>query len=199
MDNDFVKRQYDLIADEYMKSRDAFNNSHYLDRLLSLLSPESLILDIGCGPGVPIDRYLANHHHDIIGIDISRRQIALAREHVPEGDYSVKDMSTLREGEYTVDAVVSFYAIFHTPRETHQSTLHKIYSFLKPGGYMLITMGSTDWVGKEQDFFGSEMYWSHYDAKKNRELVDHAGFTVILDEIDTTAGEKHQIILARKA
>ena len=31
-------------------------------------------------------------------------------------------------------------------------------------------MGSSDWEGKEKDFHGAEMYWSHYDAKKNREL-----------------------------
>lgn len=51
--------------------------------------------------------------------------------------------------------------------------------------------------GKEDDFFGGEMYWSHFGAKENRRLVENAGFKVLLDEIDKTGGEKHQILLAQ--
>lgn len=125
--------------------------------------------------------------------------IELAKQNVPEAEYKVEDMTNLKNGEYTVDAVVSFYAIFHTPRETHQELLHKIHSFLSKPGYLLITMGSTEWEGKERDFHGTEMYWSHYDSEKNRELVEKAGFEILIDEIDGTGNEKHQVILAKKS
>ena len=107
--------------------------------------------------------------------------IELAKQNVPEAEYKVEDMTHLKNGEYKIDAVVSFYAIFHTPSETHQELLHKINSFLNQSGYLLITIGSSEWEGKEQDFHGAEMFWSHYDSRKNREMVEEAGFEIIVD------------------
>jgi hypothetical protein len=43
------------------------------------------------------------------------------------------------------------------------------------------------------------MYWTHFGAAKNRELVEAAGFTIELDEIETEASERHQVILAKRA
>jgi hypothetical protein len=56
-------------------------------------------------------------------------------------------------------------------------------------------MGASDWEGSE-DFHGAEMYWSHFGPVRNRELVEEAGFTVVMDEIDESGGERHQVILA---
>ena len=81
--------------------------------LADLLKPGATILDVGCGSGLPVDKYLVEKGYDVIGIDLSAKQIALARQNVPEASYQVKDMVDLRHGEYQVDAVVSFYAIFH--------------------------------------------------------------------------------------
>ena len=69
-------------------------------------------------------------------------------------------------------------------------------SFLQPGGLLLLTMGASEWEGKEDDFCGAEMYWSHYGAEQNLKLVKEAGFSVLFNEIDTTGGEKHLIVLA---
>jgi cyclopropane fatty-acyl-phospholipid synthase-like methyltransferase len=116
---------------------------------------------------------------------------------VSEASYEVRDMSELHDGEYHVDAVVSFYAIFHTPRENHADLLKKFNSFLKPHGYLLITMGAIDWEGKEDNFCGSEMYWSHYGAEKNKELIEEAGFEILFSKVDDAGGEKHLIIFAK--
>jgi predicted TPR repeat methyltransferase len=42
---------------------------HYLDRLLALCPPNPKILDLGCGTGLPIDKYLADHEADLTGIE----------------------------------------------------------------------------------------------------------------------------------
>lgn len=198
MTNDFVKQGYNKIAEDYDATRDQFENNKYLDKLNFLLNPHSQILDIGCGAGKPVDCYFVNKGHNILGIDISENMIKLAKQNVPLAEYKVEDMSRLQVGEYHVDAIVSFYAIFHTSRETHAVLLKKISSFLLTSGLILISMGSSEWEGKEQDFHGTEMFWSHFDAKTNSQLVMNAGFEILLDEIDGTSNEKHQIILARK-
>lgn len=63
------------------------------------------------------------------------------------------------------------------------------------GGLILVTMGSGEWEGTEEDFHGSKMWWSHYGAEKNKEIVKNAGFEILLDEIDTSGNERHLFIL----
>ncbi|QQS38433.1 class I SAM-dependent methyltransferase [Candidatus Woesebacteria bacterium] len=196
--NQKVKAGYNIAAKNYTSEfRDQFKNEKHLAKLVDVLSPRSSILDVGCGAGKPIDSYLVSKGMKVTGIDISEAQIELAKSYVPEANYEVRDMSELQDGEYEVDAVVSFYAIFHTPRENHADLLKKFKSFLKSDGYLLITMGANDWVGKEDNFCGSEMYWSHYGADKNKELIEKAGFDIIFSEVDDAGGEKHLIILAK--
>lgn len=196
--NQKVKAGYNVAAKNYSSEfRDQFKNEKHLSELVAVLQPSSTILDVGCGAGKPIDSFLVSNGMTVIGIDISEAQIELARSSVPEATYEVKDMSELQDSEYQVDAVVSFYAIFHTPREKHIDLLKKFRSFINIGGYLLITMGASDWEGKEDNFCGSEMYWSHYGEEKNLELVAEAGFEIIKSEIDHSGGEQHLVILAK--
>ncbi len=196
--NQKVKAGYNVAAKNYSSEfRDQFKNEKQLAKLVEVLQPKSNVLDVGCGAGKPIDSYLVSKGMRVSGIDISEAQIELAKSYVPEASYKVRDMSELKDSEYHVDAVVSFYAIFHTPRENHADLLKRFKSFLKSGGYLLITMGASDWEGKEDNFCGSEMYWSHYGAEKNRELIEQAGFEIIFSEVDDAGGEKHFVILAK--
>ncbi|OGE18583.1 hypothetical protein A3J19_01305 [Candidatus Daviesbacteria bacterium RIFCSPLOWO2_02_FULL_41_8] len=193
-----VREGYNKAAESYSSSRDQFSNTKYLEKLANLLQPGATVLDLGCGSGVPIDKFLIDKGFEVIGIDISEIQIELAKQNIPNTEFFVKDMSELKNGEFSVDAAVSFYAIFHTPREEHQELFKKINSFLPEGGLILVTMGSGEWEGEEDDFHGAKMWWSHYGAEKNKEIIEKAGFEIILNEIDTSGGERHLFILARK-
>ena len=197
MSKDIVINGYNKVAKRYMAARDLFVNSRYVEKLDSLLKPDSLILDLGCGSGKPIDKFFVYRGHQVIGIDIAKKQIKLARKNVPRARYLVKDISDLRKEEFSVDAVVSFYTIIHVPRETHQELFQKINSFLPAGGLVLVTMGSSERQGTG-DFYGVDMYWSQYGPDKNREIIQKAGFEIILEETDATGTEKHQVILATK-
>ena len=196
-DKDLVRKGYDKIAKKYMLARGQYVNRRYLEMLNNLLRPRSVILDLGCGAGKPIARFFIDGGHNVIGIDISKKQIKLAKSNVPEAGYTVKDISNLEREEYQVDAVVSFYVILHIPRETHEELFSKINSFLPAGGLILLTMGYSEWEGIE-DFYGTKMYFSHYGSEKNKEIIERAGFEVILNAIDASRGEEHQVVLARK-
>lgn len=198
MTNDLVKTGYDIGAADYAAQRDQFESIKYLEMFSTLVEKGKTVLDVGCGAGRPVDEYLVTQGFAVNGIDLSENMIALAKENVPEAFYEVKDMTTLKEGEYCVNGIVSFYAIFHTPKEQHQEILRKFASFMPNGGALLITMGSGEWEGTEENFHGAKMFWSHYGAEKNVEMVEHAGFTIVLNEIDGSANEKHQVIIAKK-
>ncbi|MCX6791021.1 MAG: methyltransferase domain-containing protein [Candidatus Gribaldobacteria bacterium] len=197
MKQKIVTEGYDKVAENYLAQRNEFKNFLYLERLKSLLPHGSKILDIGCGAGVPIDKYLIEKGYVVTGIDVSEKQIELAKKNVPQAIYAIKNMSELQNSEDQAGAIVSFYARFHTPRETHQELFKKFNSFIPLGGLILITMGASEWEG-EEDFHGVNMYWSHYDSEKNKEIIQNAGFQIIFNEIDTSGKEKHQVILAKK-
>lgn len=191
-----VRSGYERAAVRYAAARDLFENEPHLERFIGLCSPPARVLDVGCGSAVPVDRYLVDHGYRVTGIDVSPRQIELAKAQVPEGCFQVRNMLDLLAGEFNVDGLVSFYAVFHTPRKNHSQLLRRFASFVRPDGTLLITMGVNRWEGTESDFHGVEMYWSHFDADTNRQLVEAAGFDIKFAEIDERGGEAHQVILA---
>ncbi len=199
MNKGLVREGYNLAADDYAKTRNQSSNIKYLKKFSALLKENSTIFDIGCGAGLPIDKFFIEKGHQIIGIDVSGKQIGMARRNIPEAKYEVKDMSELKKNKYKVDGVVSFYAIFHIPREEHQDLFLKFNSFLPVGGMLLVTMGANEWEGVDDNFHGAQMWWSHFGPKKNREIIENAGFEILLNEIETSDGKNHQVILAKKS
>lgn len=197
MNTDLIRKGYNRIAPQYARKRETLRSGKYLTKFLQLLPAQSLVLDIGCGDGVPVDSTLIKHDHLVIGIDTSSEQIALAKRNCPTGDFQIMDMQTLAPHQYSVDAVVSFYAIFHIPRENHLELLKTINTFLPIEGYLLITLGDQDFEGFHE-LLGTQMWSSHYGAKQNAELVEAAGFEILLNELDRSGGERHQYILAQK-
>lgn len=194
---DLVRVGYDKIAGTYLANRDRLKSGKYVQQLLKYLPKNSMVLDLGCGAGVPVDDVLLKGGHDVIGIDISSEQIKLARKNCPRGQFMVGDIQDLQMGEYQVDAVISFYTIFHVPREKQSELLKKMASFLPKGGMLLITMGDREFEG-EHVLHGEPIWSSQFGTAKNRQMVESAGFKIITDEIDTSGGERHQVLLGKK-
>lgn len=192
-----VKEAYNLCADAYSLNRDIFANQKYLEKLKTYLKANSQILDVGCGAGKPVDDYLAFNGHQVTGVDISEKQIELAQANVPEATYLVGDMSEMDFRQNSFDAVVSFYAIFHIPKEDHLELFKRIFNLLKDGGLFLVTLGYEEWESCEE-FCGVTMHWSHYDKDKNLQLVKQTGFEIITAEVDESGGERHFVVLAMK-
>ena len=192
-----VKDAYNQCAVDYSSDRDLFKNRKYLDELNKYLKPNSKILDVGCGAGIPVDEYLVSKGHEITGVDISDKQIELAKINVPQAKYFMKDMSEINFEENSFEAVVSFYAIFHIPKEEHLDLFKKIHKYLKKDGIFLATLGYEEWEGSEE-FHGVTMHWSHYNKDKNLDLVKEAGFKIIKTEVDNSGGEHHFVVMARK-
>lgn len=196
MGPDHVREGYERIAETYAAQRDQFKSAPYLRRFIDSLPSGERILDLGCGAGQPVDAFLVAHGFHVHGIDLSERMIDLARRNVPEATYEVRNMLDLADGEITVDGIVAFYSIFHTPRSEHQCLFDRLASFLGKGGSLLITMGAVEWEGIE-DFHGTNMYWSHFGQDENAKMVERAGFRILSNGIDHAGDEQHQIILAR--
>lgn len=191
-----AKYSYDPIARAYLADRARLKSGKYVQKLMKLIPKGASVIDVGCGAGWPVDDLLVDAGYSVTGIDSSVAMIAEAQRRVLGANYVVRDMRELSAGEYAADAIVSFYALFHTPRAEHGRILAIWHSFLSPGGYLLATFGDREFEG-EHELYGQTVWSSQWGVKKNRELVTRAGFTILSDEVDRTGGEAHQVILAR--
>lgn len=197
MKNNLVKDGYDRMADIYLANRDRLKTAKYVQSFLKYLKKNSSILDLGCGAGIPIDDILMKAGHSVIGLDVSSKQIQLAKKYCRNGEYSVRDISQLKLNEYFVQGIVCMYTMFHLPRTKHLEMLQIFASYLPKGGMMLISMGDREFEGDHQ-MHGESMWSSQYGTAMNTSLVKKAGFEIILDTIDNTGGERHQIFIAQK-
>jgi len=181
---EIVGAGYDRIAARYLAShRPGGARDRYLERLLTLLSEGSDVLELGCGAGEPVTRRLAELHR-VTAVDVSGEQLRLAADRAPGAQLLQADMLEIAFEPASFDAVAAFYAITHLPRQRHADLLGRIAEWLRPGGWLLISMGAGDNPGEvEDDWLGVPMYFSHFDAVTNQALVRRAGFELVEAEV----------------
>ena len=149
---DVVRRGYDRIGSGYRDwSAAGAVRRYWLAVLLADLAPGSLVVDLGCGPGEPVTRTLAELHR-VIGVDGSRVQLDLARSAAPTARLVQADMTRFALRPGSVDAVASFYALGHVPAERHAPLIAAVARWLRPGGLFLTSapVGAGDGIEPEE-------------------------------------------------
>lgn len=180
---ELVRQGYDRIAETYATWNAGLvsaERERLTAHLIEQLPAGALVLDLGCGNGLPSTRQLAERLQ-VTGVDASEAQLKRARVNVPGATFIQADMAALELPSAGFDAVTAYFSIIHLPREEHLALFRRISGWLRPGGYLLLSLGagaSDD--GVEDDWLGAPMYWSHYDAAGSRAALEQAGFE--LDE-----------------
>jgi ubiquinone/menaquinone biosynthesis C-methylase UbiE len=187
---DIVARGYDHIAERYAAWSQTVRveeRERYTQVLSDRLPSGADVLDLGCGAGLTTGRLA--ERFVVTGVDISERQIQLARRNVPLATFVQADMTTLAFPPATFDAVAAFYSITHVPCEEHSALLRNIATWLRPGGLLVASLAAGPWTGSTvDDWLGTPMYFSHRDGETSMRLVREAGLE-ILSARDETANE----------
>lgn len=191
-----MRKGYDLMAGDYHDNRHIFGNKKELEDFTSLLPRNATVLDLGCGAGVPVTKFLVDSGFSVTGVDFSESMLNLATKNVPEATFMKKNMMELDFTDNSFDGLTACYSIIHVPREKHVTLFQTFHRILKPNGVLLISMGSTGWEGTGE-FHGVQMFWSHYDPKKTLQIVADAGFEILFDKLIIAGGETHYWILAK--
>ena len=201
-----VERGYDCCAAAYDEARTE-EAEPALARLMDRLDDGAVVLDVGCGAGVPVARELVRRFI-VTGVDISGEMVDRARVNVPEGTFIHGDIMSVDFLPSQFDAVMAFYSVFHLPREEHEELFRRIHRWLKPGGYLMATVSLWNESGyTEDDFFGVEMYWSNYGLEEYQDILERLGFDLLkvttvghgYHERHQTPEERHPLIFARKS
>ena len=200
-----VRQGYDRIAERYLawvQAERSETRMRYTKALLDALPPGAQVLDLGCGAGGPTMCALGERF-DVTGVDISARSVALARQNVPQARFMQADMTEVNFAPRSFDAVAAFYSFIHVPRQEQPALLHKIASWLRPGGLLVATMGTHSIkVDYAEDFLGAPMYWSTFDGETNRRMVEEAGLQIVRAQQETEEEHGQPVtffwIIARK-
>lgn len=175
---EIVRTGYDRIGHRYRDwSHDSPVRLRWVQRLLAELMPGSLVVDLGCGPGEPATRMLAEHHR-VMGVDGSLVQLRLAQVAVPEAVLVQADIARLALRPGSLDAVASFYALGHVPSNQHAALFTAIASWLRPGGLLLTSAPLSPGDGTEADWLGVPMFFGGIGEGATRQAVSAAGLEV---------------------
>jgi ubiquinone/menaquinone biosynthesis C-methylase UbiE len=196
---------YDTVAERYLTWSATIPTgprARYTQALIDSLPPGAPVLELGCGAGIPTTQALAARFA-VTGVDISARQIELARSAIPGATFIQSDMTALAFPSESFAGVCAFFSLIHVPRVEQPPLLARIATWLRPGGLFVASMGVRDTLGDvEENWLGAPMYFSHYDAVTNRALVQHAGLTLISADEETQEEDGQPVaflwIVARK-
>jgi cyclopropane fatty-acyl-phospholipid synthase-like methyltransferase len=184
---DLVGRGYDAIGERFAEWRDRVVDDprrEWEEDLVSRLQDGARVLELGCGAGVPDTQRLAARFR-VTGIDVSAEQVRRARLAVPAADFVHADFTALELEPESFDAVVSFYAFNHVPRELLAPTFTRIRRWLVPSGLLMTALGTTDTAAWAGDWLGAPMFFSSFPPETNTRLVREAGFRILRDELVT--------------
>lgn len=191
---EIVRAGYDRIGAGY-RDRSSANKVRleWVARLLELLSPQSIVVDLGCGPGEPATRLIADAHR-VVAVDGSASQLALARTAAPSALLVQADMTRLVLRPGSVDAVASFYALGHIPSRIHADLFRSVASWLRPGGVFLTSSPDQAGDGRVEDWLGVPMFFGGLGELGTRDALRDVGLQVqVFEAVDEDEGDGHVV------
>lgn len=184
-----VETGYDALGSRYGDWASATpedpHRSHWLECLAGSLQGGGHVLDIGCGPGVPSTRWLAERFR-VVGVDLSEGQLALARAAVPAATFLRGDITAMDFEPGTFDAVVALFSLGHVPAARLGGLLTSTARWLRRGGLLLAAFPTVPGEGIQSDWLGVPMFFSGRTPEASRTLLEAAGFVLLDEEVVTT-------------
>jgi SAM-dependent methyltransferase len=182
-----VERGYDAIADRFAAWQAQISDEtrlRQLDDLLGRLPEHPDVLELGVGAGVESSRILAQRGR-LTGVDLSREQLRRARGRLPGATLIHGDFTSVELPAEGFDAVVSFYVLNNLPQEELGPLLKRVAGWLRPGGWFLASLPTSDNPGWRGEWLGTEMYFAGCDPETNRRLTEEADLAIVCDELET--------------
>lgn len=153
-----------------------------VDAPAKALPPGSRVLDVGRGAGIPTARTQVGAGHTVVGVDLSRTVPGLARAHVPEAEFPLRDLASLSvegpAGLSQFGAVTCYFTRLMRPRAEISRALRTLRSLLRPGGLLSLSMVEADPDDAAIPFLGHTIRVSGYLREALRQVVSTAGLKV---------------------
>lgn len=175
-----VKKWYDSVGEKCLRYYKLSHKNEIiiLKQLLKYLPKKSAILDVGCGTGLPASRFLIKKGHNVIGIDISKKMIDLAKINVPKAKFRIMSLYNLKFKPKQFDAIMFLFSLIHIEKDKILDIFKKLRDILKDNGLVLFSVN----IGQKEGYieaFGKKVYFSSYTKKEIKDILEKSGFDII--------------------
>jgi SAM-dependent methyltransferase len=168
----------------------------WLERFAALLPPDAAVLDLGCGPGVPIARWLASRGFRVTGIDAAPSMIELARTSLPAQTWHVADMRDLDLGQRFA-GILAWDSFFHLDAAAQRAMFAVFAAHALVGAGLMFTSGPAAGTAIG-DLFGEPLFHASLAGGEYRALLERHGFTVVAQQNEDPGCGGHTVWLARR-
>jgi len=169
----YSRRALDFDAD---RSRGLFERP-WLDAFLAHVPDSGTVLDLGCGSGEPIARYLIGQGRRVSGVDASPGLIDLCRERFPGHEWIVADMRGL-DLRRVFDGVIVWHGAIHLTPAAHRGMFAVWRRHTRPGGVLMFT-SAPDACEVVGEWRGEPLYHGSLSPDEYRAGLDAAGFDLL--------------------
>jgi SAM-dependent methyltransferase len=196
-DSDKIIDLYERNAQNYVADRRGvgWDESAWLDRFIALLPQAATILDIGCGSGEPIARYLIERSFAVEGVDSSPTLISVCRERFPKQCWQVADMRNLALGR-TFHGLLAWDSFFHLCHDD-QRRMFPIFRLHAASGAALMFTSGTSHGMAIGTYHGEPLYHASLAPEEYRALLKTNGFRVEAHVTEDPNCGSHTIWLAQ--
>jgi len=143
------------------------------------LRQDATVLEVGCGPGVALNALIEGGFSNVVGIDTSAQQVALAKGRGLPAVLVESTTAWLESSGQRYDAVLAFDVLEHMPKAELIGVLAALQQALLPGGVLVGTVPNANHA-----FSGRMMHsdFTHELAFTEHSLayvLRNAGFSVL--------------------
>ena len=169
---------YEENADAWdrQRGRDLFELP-WLERFSALLPRGAKLLDLGCGMGEPIGRWLIEQGFRLTGVDSSPSLIARCRERFPDHEWIAADMRAL-DLDRRFDGIIVWHSSFHLHPDDQKAMFPIYAAHSAPGALLIFTSGDDEGVriGRWQ---GEPLYHASLSQAEYEALLEENGFSIV--------------------
>jgi SAM-dependent methyltransferase len=180
---------YESIAEIYIKERGRAVNgigSSTVSAWARILNKDAVVLDIGCGTGIPVTKILLDEGLTAYALDASLTMIKAFRENFTNVPVACESVERSPFFHRSFDGIIAVGLIFLLSEETQRVLISKMAAALNPGGRLLFSapLYKVEW----KDVM-TEQASRSLGAEQYRALMSASGLSIV-DELDDE-GENH--------
>jgi len=139
-----IAKSYDKIAKEYTDQHGYGEQLSIpsLKEFLTFLPTQAKVLDIGCGGGQD-SKFLTDSGCSVLGIDVSKEMIKLAKRFAPKTNFKIADVMKL-SATNKYDGIWCCRVFHHISMNEQDKFLDKIKTLLKKDGVLYLSSVVSD-------------------------------------------------------
>jgi cyclopropane fatty-acyl-phospholipid synthase-like methyltransferase len=156
-----------------------WNDRVWIDAFAKELAGGGRVLDLGCGGGEPVARFLVDRGLRVTGVDASPQMIAHARDRMPEQEWIAADMRGLAL-DRRFDGILAWDSYFHLSHDAQRSMFAVFDAHAGDRAVLMFNTGPEHGEAISTCTFENEqLYHASLAPAEYRDLLDRHGFEVV--------------------